>query len=294
MIQPQGVLVVGGDDGYFFEWFNKKQNEIGKDVFIFWAHHSSLIEKQHDQNGLSFSFINGPRFETNLRGNYNYMNIFLATQLCSRYLPIESIIESLKSFRTLPGRLDIAENELSTVYIDQGYAPFQLSGSLDFLRDILPRDKRIITVLGVPLSDLNYSRYSGSVASKLSDMLILAPNDPNTKHTYDINSEIYTGAEEVGGRLIDRLHSSQEYRDSSKDRLRNNIGLTYSQGLTPVISFDAHDYTGRLDAIHFAKSVAETGDIILLAGKGDANSLVFNNIEYEWSDYEAVRTSNPE
>lgn len=290
LIGSGGVLVIGNDDPYFAEWLNKKQVEIGNNIFVFMAHPSSLIDKSHTLDGLSFSFINGPRFESGLRGLYNYMNIYLVIQLCSRYLPIDLIVSSLKSFKTLPGRFDIAMDDRSKIFIDEGVAPFQLEGSLKFLNDLREQNKRIITVFGLPLDIMDYSRYSGRMATKLSDMIILAPNDPNTMHTYDINSEIYAGAEEVGGRLIERLHSSQEYRGTSKERLKNNIGLTYSQGLKPIVSFDAHDYTGRLDAIHFAKLVAEPGDIILIAGKGDSKSLIFNNIEYEWSDYEAVRT----
>jgi UDP-N-acetylmuramoyl-L-alanyl-D-glutamate--2,6-diaminopimelate ligase len=47
----------------------------------------------------------------------------------------------------------------------------------------------------------------------------------------------------------------------------------------------------RGEAVEFAIKMAQSGDLVIVAGKGHEQSMCFGTTEYPWSDHEAVRAA---
>ena len=107
---------------------------------------------------------------------------------------------------------------------------------------------------------LNYKdkrRMMAQISAKLADFTILTAEDPRTESLDDILSEMADGAESEGG----------------------VPGKTY--WCVP----------DRGEAMHYALSLAQTGDIVLACGKGHEQSMCYGTKEYHWDDRVAMRAA---
>ncbi len=95
----------------------------------------------------------------------------------------------------------------------------------------------------------------GSVAIKLADKVVITSEDPRTEKVEDIIKEIENGAIEAGGK----------------------------KGINYFIKKD------RAEAINFAiNTLAQTGDLVIVTGKGHEKSMCFGTTEIPWSDRDEV------
>jgi hypothetical protein len=170
-------------------------------------------------------------------------------------------------------------------FIDNSKHFDHIAENLKYIHKIKNPDNRIFVVMG---QDEKRNQVIPQDLNLFSDVILLAANDPNNLHTSDINSELFNQLETHGSKLIERINSSDELAMIDKRSLKNKLHLVNQSGDSATVAFDAHDYTSRLDAIKLAKEAALAGDFILISGKGNEDYLVFNNAEYEWSDYEAL------
>jgi UDP-N-acetylmuramoyl-L-alanyl-D-glutamate--2,6-diaminopimelate ligase len=117
---------------------------------------------------------------------------------------------------------------------------------------------RVIAVFGsAGLRDREKRRMMAEVSAGLADLTVLTAEDPRTESLDAILDEMARGA--VGKNGVE--------------------GQTFWR------------VPDRGEAIRFACSLAQTGDIVLACGKGHEQSMCFGAIEYPWDDRTAMRAA---
>lgn len=283
----KGLLIVNGDEEKSVAWLGQKDPEIKNEIYVFWANSNDLNNKFHGYGEIGYKAENGHDIRTNVSGFHNHLNTYMAFKAASKFIDSQRIVSAMQTFKNPNGILHLYKETPYKIYVDRADTPYTTLRAMKFLESLKSGNK-IISITGSEGNQNKHKRKIGDVISKFSDVVILAPNNPNTELTSDINSEIHNYTLRNGGILVDRFGSNSEVQQMNVSNLLNKVYSTQANGNTPVVAFDAHDYTGRLDAINFATQVANPGDFIYVSGKGDSDSILFNNVEYEWSDYEAI------
>lgn len=193
-------------------------------------------------------------FEAKMKGEYNKYN-YLAAIAVASLLGIEKkqTIKAIETFEGVEGRSqEIDEGQNFRVIIDFAHTPNALKEILSRLKSELENNKKLIAVFGAAgLRDKKKRPMMGEVAGRLADLVILTAEDPRTEKVENICGEIAVGCRK--------------------------------SGCLPVIIAE------RMDAIEFAISKAEKGDIVVVCGKGHEKSMCYGKKEYPWSDIEVVR-----
>lgn len=170
---------------------------------------------------------------TQLRGEYNIENILAAvTVLVSQSIEPEVIKQTVESFLPLDGRMEsVPNNRGLEIYIDYAHTEASLEHVLKNLHLFKDPEAQIITVFGATGDrDRTKRPKMGKVVDKYSDCIVLTEDDNYTEDPLQILSEVAQG--------IDRKEGE-----------------------------DFWMIFHREDAIRTALSRAQSGDIILLAGK---------------------------
>lgn len=182
-----------------------------------------------------------------LIGRHNIYNI-LGAMAAARAggVPLEAIRQGVEAMRAVPGRLESVPNGIgSQVVVDYCHTPDALEKCLDTLHAIPHR--RIITLFGCG-GDRDRSKrpVMGEIALRLSDRVIVTSDNPRTEDPQTIIEEILAGMKEGADR--------------------------YS-----VIP-------DRRQAIRKGVEELQSGDILLLAGKGHENYQIVGRQKYPFDD----------
>lgn len=285
-LKDYGLLVLNQTDNGVL-WLNKESYKIKKPLYTIWSNPNDVDTIKKSMNGLEFNYRQ-KRYNVPILGKSNVNNVVHAVNLLESYLDPSLVLDALKSFPTPKGKMEVVYSGKFTVVIDHSVAADQMLDALEFLNGVKPIDSKIISVFGVKGGVNTLNRRLGEVAAQFCGLVVLTADDPNSNDLADINMEICSYAEKIGGILIERFSSTEEYHMVNKDNLDFKIERIQKNNDIPFVSFEANDYTSRLDAIKFALSRALPGDVVYLTGKGHDNVLTFGNIIYEWSDHEAV------
>lgn len=192
------------------------------------------------------------KFKTNLFGLFNVYNLLIAYAI-SQALNIE-VIDIQKGFETItiPGRMEFVKNSKNyEIIIDFAHSVDSLEQALITLRPYVK--KRLILVFGCGgggLQDPIKRKMMGRIAAKYADYIILTADNPREEDPADICHVIETG-----------INSETDYQ----------------------IIVD------REAAIKQALALYETGDLIILAGKGRETTQEYENQSIPFSDLETVQ-----
>lgn len=195
--------------------------------------------------------IPGQRFQvaTQLRGNFNVSNILAAASV-AMWLGIDTdtIVTSIREVSSIPGRMEeVISSDGFSVFIDYAHTPDALENVLETLSEMKWTGKVISIFWATWDRDTSKRPIMWEVVSRLSDVVIVTQDDDYSENTGKIIKDILPG--------IDRKQGE-----------------------------DFWIIPSRLEAIRTALLMAETDDIILLAGKWDEHVLVTNNWPVEWHD----------
>jgi len=151
-------------------------------------------------------------------------------------------------------RVDRGQSFLALV--DFAHTPNALRMAIKAARRM--SSQRIVLVIGsAGKRDVEKRRLMAEVAGQHADMTLLTAEDPRTDSLEEILSDMATGCRRQGG----------------------VEGVTFWR------------IPDRGQAIYFALSQAEAGDIVLICGKGHEQSMCFGQTEFPWDDRVAVRTA---
>lgn len=186
-----------------------------------------------------------------LIGDFNLYNILAAVGTgVGLGLPLGVIEGGIRALTNVPGRLErVDAGQPFIILVDYAHTPDALERVLSTIRGLTER--RIITVFGCGGDrDRGKRPLMGSVAVRYSDMVIITSDNPRTEDPLKIIEDIRAGIE------------------------RQGPGANY------IIIPD------RREAIEKAVSMAQAGDILLLAGKGHEDYQVIGKEKIHFDDRE--------
>jgi UDP-N-acetylmuramoyl-L-alanyl-D-glutamate--2,6-diaminopimelate ligase len=164
----------------------------------------------------------------------------------------EAILAGLAGFRGVRGRMErIERGQPFTVVVDYAHTPASLTVALEVLRSFVSGDGGLVAVFGsAGERDVAKRAMQGRVAGERCRLVVLADEDPRGEEREAILAQIAAGAEAVG--------------------LRRDTDLL-------VIP-------DREAAIREAFRRARPGDVVLLAGKGHEQSMLYDGYELPWNE----------
>jgi UDP-N-acetylmuramoyl-L-alanyl-D-glutamate--2,6-diaminopimelate ligase len=199
--------------------------------------------------------INNNEVWVRLIGTFNAYNLLAiygtAVELGLDNLEVLRILSELES---VSGRFQfIVSNEKITAIVDYAHTPDALENVLRTINDIRTKNEQLITVVGCGGDrDKTKRPIMANIASMLSDKVIITSDNPRNENPQSIIEEMEEGVE------------PQNYKKS-------------------VSIID------RKQAIKAACQLAQTNDIILIAGKGHENYQEIEGIRHHFDDMETVR-----
>ena len=222
-------------------------------------YHLSANDIKASSSGLNFTV--GQRvFIPKLYGEYNVMNLLAGISVL-RVLDISwsDIEESVNKVKPAPGRLEFiseAEEKGFKVIVDYAFEPVALEGLYSVVKLINP--KRVIHVCGSTGGGRDKARREkiGRLVGEQADVFIVTNEDPYDEDPMEIIKQVSAGAKAVGKKINKNL-------------------------------FEVLD---RGEAIAQALKMAETGDLVLITGKGSEQAMcVAGGKMIPWDDREVAR-----
>ena len=190
-----------------------------------------------------------------LPGIYNNLNIEAAIMALEKFgIDRKKSLESVRSFELPEGRLTEISNELGLkIFIDFAHTPDSLEAALTYLKS--QTKGRLISVFGCAGERDTRKRFKmGKISVELADFSVFTAEDPRSENIFDILSAMVRGAKSMG-------------RVEGKNFVR---------------------IPERGEAIVYALSIAQKGDIVGIFGKGHEKSMAYKGFEHPWSDRLAV------
>jgi UDP-N-acetylmuramoyl-L-alanyl-D-glutamate--2,6-diaminopimelate ligase len=213
---------------------------------------AKIIEKSFSGTLIS---INDTEFWTKLIGNFNAYNlaaiIGVAYELGLEKLEILTIISQLES---VSGRFEhlVSDNGVIAI-VDYAHTPDALKNVLETINDIRTNNEKLITVIGCGGDrDKTKRPKMAHIASQLSNQAIFTSDNPRTENPETILEEMEIGV--------------------SAENLKKIITIS-----------------DRRQAIKTACKFSETGDILLIAGKGHENYQEIRGERFHFDDLVEVK-----
>ena len=196
-------------------------------------------------------------------GSYNVSNFLCALAICEKEnIDITKMIESIFSFKTVIGRMEVIQSEPFTVIVDYAHTANAVEKVLESSKLLIKGNGKLIHVFGCAGRRDFYKRPEmGKISNELSDITILTAEDPRFENLKDINDQIEKGWN--GG----KNKNAKLFRFDNMDQ---NVQV-------------------RRDAIIKGLELVEDGDVVIITGKAHEESLCFGQIEYPWNDIEEVK-----
>ncbi|MFS4484129.1 UDP-N-acetylmuramoyl-L-alanyl-D-glutamate--2,6-diaminopimelate ligase [Hyunsoonleella sp. 2307UL5-6] len=209
---------------------------------------------ENEFSGLLLS-IDGSEVWTRLIGNFNAYNV-LAIYATAELLGLEKveILRLISELQSVSGRFQyVVSDEKITAIVDYAHTPDALKNVLETINSIRTKNESLITVVGCGGDrDKTKRPKMAHIASELSTKVIFTSDNPRS---------------EIPERIID---------DMEKGVAPQNFKKTLS-------------IVDRKQAIKTACQLAETNDIILIAGKGHETYQEIKGKRFDFDDYSIVQ-----
>ncbi|MGV6830500.1 MAG: UDP-N-acetylmuramoyl-L-alanyl-D-glutamate--2,6-diaminopimelate ligase [bacterium] len=210
-----------------------------------------ILENQ--LNGLLMK-INDNELWTRLVGNFNAYNL-LAIYGAADQLGLERVetLRYMSELESVSGRfqLTISESNITTV-VDYAHTPDALQNVLNTINNIRTKNEELITVVGCGGDrDKTKRPEMANIAASLSTKVIFTSDNPRS---------------EDPAMIIDEME----------------------KGVQPHHFKKTMAITDRQQAIKTACQLAQTNDIILIAGKGHETYQEIDGVKYDFDDFKIV------
>jgi len=185
---------------------------------------------------------------------YNVYNILatigVAMVLGQPLSSVEAIRKAVSEISSVPGRIQAVPNSIGVqIFVDYAHSPDSLEKTIASIREIT--SGRVITLFGCGGDrDITKRPIMGKIAGKLSDYCILTSDNPRTEDPFAIIAQTEIGVKEA----------------TSSYRICEN----------------------RKDAIFAGVKMLNSGDALIVAGKGHEDYQEIGTTKYPFSDYDTV------
>ena len=188
----------------------------------------------------------------NIPAEYNVYNA-MAAAACAKVLGVKTqvIADGLKSMKGVAGRLErVAKYNGADIFVDFAHTPDGLEKSLIALKKLCKG--KLYCLFGCGGNrDRGKRPLMGSVAAKYADFCILTSDNPRFEEPYDIIREIEEGLKPIG---------------------------------RPYVTV-----TEREVATEYALKLLNTGDVLLVAGKGGEHYQEIMGIKHSYDDNTVIK-----
>jgi UDP-N-acetylmuramoyl-L-alanyl-D-glutamate--2,6-diaminopimelate ligase len=212
---------------------------------------AQILENQ--LNGL-FLKVNDNEVWTKLIGNFNAYNL-LAIYGTADLLGLESveILRLMSELESVSGRFQyMVSDDKITAIVDYAHTPDALKNVLETINSIRTKNEELITVVGCGGDrDKTKRPKMAHIASVLSTKVIFTSDNPRT---------------EIPEKIIEDMEAGVEPQNFKKTM----------------------SIVDRKQAIKTACQLAQTNDIILIAGKGHETYQEVNGVRSDFDDYKIV------
>ncbi len=189
-----------------------------------------------------------------LIGGFNAYNI-LAVYATAMELGMDrfDVLTALSSLKAPEGRFQyIKTNSGITAVVDYAQTPDALKNVLKTIKDIRTGNEKVITLVGCGGDrDKTKRPEMARIAASLSDRIVLTSDNPRSENPDTIIAEM-------------------------------------KEGLDPVMMKKTLAITERREAIKLACTLAQPGDILLIAGKGHEKYQEIAGVKHPFDDFEIV------
>lgn len=204
---------------------------------------------ENEISGLTLT-INGIELCSRLVGEFNALNL-LAVYGVSTLLGLESldVLRGMSNLASVEGRFQYIRSEGGiTAIIDYAHTPDALENVLNTIAAIRKDGQKVISVVGCGGDrDREKRPVMAAIAARKSQQVILTSDNPRTEDPQSILKDMEAGL--------------------SAD----------SQNALTIVD--------RAQAIKTAIMLAQTGDIVLIAGKGHEKYQEINGVKYDFDDF---------
>lgn len=207
---------------------------------------------ESDFEGLSLK-IDDQEFWSPFIGHFNAYNL-TAVYGTAMLLGEDKIkvLTMLSTLNAVAGRFQYIKIGGITGIVDYAHSPDALENVLKTIKDIRTGNEEVITVVGCGGDrDRTKRPVMAAIACKLSDKVILTSDNPRTENPESIIEEMKAGVDAASKRKVLAI-------------------------------------TNRKEAIRTASSLAQSNDILLVAGKGHENYQEINGERFYFDDLEIL------
>lgn len=199
------------------------------------------------------------KIDSDLVGTYNVSNCLAAITATAVGLGIDDkfVQKGIASLPGIPGRMEVIDlGQDFLAIVDFAHTPNALNNALQTARELTVG--KVITVFGsAGLRDQEKRGMMAEISARMADLTVLTAEDPRSESLAGILSDMASGIVSQGG-----IESQSFWR-----------------------------VPDRGNAIRFALTLAEPGDVVISCGKGHEQSMCFGEIEYHWDDRTAMRAA---
>ncbi len=189
------------------------------------------------------------RFFSNLRGSFQAYNLSLGILLCFLWGLKEETIQAGIRQVQVPGRFETYKGNGFVVVIDYAHTPDALEKVLRTAKGL--SKNRLIAVFGAGGNrDRKKRPLMGKVAQEIADLVVLTSDNPRFEEPEAIIQDILEGVQEKSKVLVE---------------------------------------PDRRKAIELAISMAQEGDVVVIAGKGHEDYQEIKGVKYPFKDSEVVK-----
>ena len=253
MLKPEAYALVNTDDKHGAVMVQNTRAKVKSYALKSFADFKAkIIENQF--TGLQLG-IDGNDVWTKLVGGFNAYNL-LAVYATAMLFEQEqlNVLTDLSKLDTVDGRFQYIKTPDNIAgIVDYAHTPDALENVLSPIAEIRTRNENVITVVGCGGDrDAGKRPEMAAIACKYSDRVILTSDNPRTEEPQAIIDDMQKGV--------------------------------LPQDFKKVMS-----NTNRKEAIRTAVTMAEAGDIILIAGKGHETYQEINGVKHDFDDMAVLK-----
>ena len=215
-------------------------------------HRGKILEEGFDGMLLN---IDGQEVFVPLVGRFNVSNLLCiySAALCLGFDKME-VLRVLSALKPVNGRFETIRSPKGwTAIVDYAHTPDAVDNVIQTIREIKKATNKLITVVGCGGNrDKGKRPMMAQIAKRGSEQLILTSDNPRDEEPRDILNDMTAGLTE--------------------EELRNTLVIE-----------------DRTTAIQTACTLAQAGDVILIAGKGHEDYQIIKGVKHHFDDHEQVR-----